>query len=346
MSLQNIILKTQEFLKVPSVVRFEKPFITRLSEEFSLPGYEVDLQEHLLVVSKTGRCGPGILTAHIDRHGLVLNKEGLLEYAAFNAKKHYEMDIKDSENLFKKIGVRFVGEPVYAYNPVSGSQLDAGIVRSFSYDFQNKKLIFEAEGLQKLEPDTPVAFVSNLEQKDGSISSQIDNVISVAVAYQLVKDGFDGRLFFSAEEEIGKSWRHILSYLISHGIKSDTLLILDTTSYDYAPVVDEGMVVLRNKDEHAEFNTGFVARIISLCDFNQITYQLKDKMIDKENLARKEGEKPKKLGTTELGRIIEHGDQLYTGATVQIPTTRYHTNHETATESALNNYYTLLHNLL
>jgi len=89
-SLQKVISKTDEYLNVPSVVRFEQPFLDHLADDFNHPGYDVDKQYRILVVRKKGLRSPKIMTVHIDRHGIVINEQGNPEYAAFNAKRHYE----------------------------------------------------------------------------------------------------------------------------------------------------------------------------------------------------------------------------------------------------------------
>lgn len=345
MSLQNIIFKTEEYLNIPTVVRFEHPFINHLADDFNTSGYEVEKQDRLLVVRKKGLRNPKIVTAHIDRHGIVINDEGKPEYAAFNAKKYYGEKNKSSEAIFKKSGQRFIGETVYAYDK-SGKKIEEGRIKGFSYDFDTKYLVFEIDGFGKLPTGTPVAYVSPLVRENGNLSSQIDNAISVAVAYQLVKDGFDGTLLFATEEEIGRSWQHIANYLQSQNATSKEIITLDTTPYDNARAISEGLIVFRNRDENEEFNSDLVQRLKTACDSQGIKYEMKDEFIESQNAQLPEGAKPKKLGKTELGRIIQHTGGRFNGATVQLPTTDYHSNHETTSELALSNYYKALKRLL
>lgn len=345
MSLQEILAKTEEYLSVPSVVRFEHPFIDHLSDDFNTSGYEVEKQDRLLVVHKKGIRSPKVVTAHIDRHGIVVNDDGNFEYAAFNAKRHYADENDSSETIFKNSGERFKGEGVYAYD-AKGRILGEGIVKDFSYDFGRKDLFFEIEGLEGLPVGVAVAYKSPLAREGGNVSSQIDNAVSVAVAYQLVKDGFDGTLIFPTEEEIGRSWQHIANYLSSQGIASQEIITLDTTPYDDSRAIDEGLVVLRNKDENGVFNPDLVARLRDACDTQGMRYEMKDAVIEAQNAQLPEGAKPKPLGKTELGRIVQHTASRLNGATVQLPTTGYHTNHETTSELALGNFYEALVRLL
>lgn len=345
MSLKDIISKTGEYLNMPAVVRFEHPFMNHLADEFNTSGYEVEKQDRLLVVRKKGLRSPKIVTVHIDRHGIVVNEQGKPEYAAFNAKKHYEDDNKSSEAIFKKSGERFIDEAVYAYDE-NGRKIEEGRVKEFSYDFDAKNLVFEIDGLGKLPAGTPIAYVSPLVRENGNLSSQIDNAISVAVAYQLVQDGFDGTLLFTTEEEIGRSWQHIANYLQSQNTPSREIITLDTTPYDDARSISEGLIVFRNRDENGEFNPDLVQKLRTACDSQGVRYEMKDEVIEAQNAQLPEDAKPKKLGKTELGRVIQHTGGRFNGATVQLPTTNYHSNHETTSELALNNYYETLKRLL
>ncbi|GAG43077.1 unnamed protein product, partial [marine sediment metagenome] len=124
------------------------------------------------------------------------------EYAAFNKKKFYQDENKASETVFKKSGERFLDELVYAYDE-SGKPLGEGKVKSFSYDFDQKDLLFEIDGLIGLPIGTPIAYKSPLELQNGNVSSQIDNAISAAIIYQLMQDGFDSQVIFTTGEEIG-----------------------------------------------------------------------------------------------------------------------------------------------
>ncbi len=344
MSLKNILSKTEEYLQVPSVVGFEGPFMDYLEVDFHRKGYEVLNSGREVVVTKKGLKNPRILTAHIDRHGIVANQEGKFEYAAFNAKHFYQDENKTSEAVFRKSGKRFLDELVYAYDK-DGKPLGEGKVKSFSYDFDQKDLLFEIDGLKGLPKGTPVAYKSQLDLQNGNVSSQIDNAISTAVIYQLIQDGFDGRVIFTTQEEIGRSWRHILNYLKDISIDSQEIVTLDTTSYGDERAIQEGLVVLRNKDSNGTFNPKLVASLRDFCEREGIKYEMKDEFIEAQN-TKLPKDKHKKLGKTELGHIVDETDGRYNGATVQLPTTNYHTNHETTSALALENYYKALTKIL
>ncbi len=344
MTLRNIIQKTDEYLQVPSVVSFEHYFMKYLMKEFSAIGMDVSRERGLVVVSKNPK-NPKVITAHIDRHGLFINNDKKFEFAAFASKKHYGEEIKASEALFKKSAMRFIDEKVYAYGE-NGERFEDGKVKDFEYDFDKKNLFFTIKGIGETAPSVPLSYVSRLKETETELSSQIDNVISVAVAYQLAKDGFDGKILFAAEEEIGRSWMHIANYLQKEGVATQELITLDTTPYTDSRAIHEGLIVLRNKDQNAEYNPELVGKLRAACESNGMRYEMKDEVIEASNAKLPKGEKPKKLGSTELGRIAQHTEGRYNGATVQLPTTNYHTNHETTSKKALGNFYQALQKIL
>ncbi len=345
MAFQEIISKAREYIHVPSVIRFEKPFFDHLAQDFSLPGYSVEPQGRLLVVKRKNSSSPNILMVHVDRHGLATTANGRIDYADFEARRYYGDKIKSAESLFKKAGQRFVGETMFAHD-LMGKILAEGVVNSFSYDFEKKEMSFLMSGMPVFHDGVALAYKPRFEQSEGLISAQMDNAISVATAFQLVKEGYDGRILLVAEEEIGKSWQHAARYLTSQGISSHEIIDLDTTPYDNEDALKEGKLALRNKDQHGTFNSALVSRMKKTLEELSIPYDMKDELIEQENASLPSNVKPKKLGTTDLGRIVENTNGTLNGATLQIPSTKYHTNQETVSEKSLANYYLALKKIL
>jgi hypothetical protein len=162
---------------------------------------------------------------------------------------------------------------------------------------------------------------------------------------QLIDEGFDGRVLFTADEEIGLSWRYTKSYLDSAGIQTDNLIVLDTTPYPNLDAIDRGVIALRNRDAFAEFNAGLVSALRDSCDSERIGYEMKDEIIAAAN-ASSHSKKPKSLGKTELGHLVAETGGKYNGTMVQLPSTNYHTNQETTSVRALANYHFALQLLL
>lgn len=334
--IENILQKTDEYLRHPSVTRFEGAFLNFLAEEFNMPGYSVEKGNGILVVKKNNSSNPQILTAHVDRNGLIVNENGKPEYSVFQSKKRSGTPMVSKESLFHKIGPRFIGdeenrETLIAYDK-QGSIIAEGEAKSFNVDYDKKELTYEIDGMQGLPAETPIGYKSSLQRDGDMVSSQIDNTIGIAVLYQLVKDGFDGRIIFSTEEECGNSWKHILKYMDNKGIESKEVIVVDTSPY---PSIDDfqGDVVFRDSDDGADYNPDLIAKLKGTAERNGISYMMK---------SRERGKNKKVKGYTELGHLIEETNGRVNGATVQIPSTKYHTNHETTTIHCVNNYYNLL----
>lgn len=109
--------------------------------------------------------------------------------------------------LLRELQDRFTGQRVQAHLPYTGTCLGQGsITRSYICPYRNN-LIFEIDGLGFLQPGTPVSFLDRLSVQDGSVSGQLDKVLSVALLVLLFRRGFQGTVLFTAQEEAGRSWR-------------------------------------------------------------------------------------------------------------------------------------------
>ena len=84
---------------------------------------------------------------------------------------------------------------------------------------------------------------------------------------------------------------------------------------------------MREKDATAPFDLAFTREIEERCLDLGILTSYKDRWIETENLTRA---KPMSLGRTELGRLIAASEGRFSGTTLQVPTTGYHTVEETA----------------
>ena len=204
----------------------------------------------------------------------------------------------------------------------------------------NGGAIFKIEGMADMPVDTPIAYARKAEQDDEFLKGQIDNVVSIGVIYTLFQNGFQGTVLLSNEEEIGKSWVHITNWLTQNDIQTKELIILDTSPYRESDPIEQNMVILRNRDKSATFNTELVTKLEKRCKELGMAYQIKDDYLLSLGLSTAD------LGSTELGRVIDNTDGLWSGATVQIPTLEYHTSYETTNRGCIESYYALLQNIL
>ncbi|MEZ5323913.1 MAG: hypothetical protein R3F19_02490 [Verrucomicrobiales bacterium] len=325
------------FVRTPSVVGSEEPFFRVLQRELELHGVSVRRYQGLLEAFGD-RPESLIVSAHVDRNGVVASGPGEFQYAAFVARAQGDLDGNSiSEQMAGTIGGRFAGARVEAYDPWHGGYLGQGeIVSSYRCEKRNN-VIFEIPALQPLRPGTPVAYLEHLDVRENSIAAQLDNVLTVTLAVDMFRRGFQGTVLFTAEEEAGRSWRYILAWLRRHEKTTQRLLVFDTSPYQDAEAANAQDIVLRRRDANAVFAEPLVTELSDICDYLKIAHTYKDTFIDELNATRvSEGLPPRSLGRTELGRVVAATNGEVNGATLQIPTIGYHTSQETASLSAVN----------
>lgn len=282
-----------------------------------------------------------MICAHLDRHGLIsLGDEEYVYAAQYMREIKYGENNKSSRAEVQSIAKRFEGEEIYAYHPDSGEILGHGIIQACYPNARNDDAMFYIEGFKRLEQNIPLAYARQAQFDDGQLSGQIDNVLSLALVHALFKSGYQGTALLTCEEEIGKSWIHIAQYLYGSRAYSNSLIVLDTSPYIEEDVIEQGPVILRNRDKSEIFNTELAQILKERCDELEIPHQFKDEML----LGK--GKTIAQLGSTELGRLVQGSKGLWSGATIQIPTLMYHTSNETTTQTAIENYFNILHNIL
>ena len=327
----------------PSVVGAEHSFFRVLQRELEERGAKVTWYDGILVAQGEDPSSTK-LSAHIDRHGLICTGPNEFQYAAFISGRRSDLlGNSVSEQLMAKVADRFRGVKVFAYEPWSGSYSGAGTVQGAYVCEHRNNLIFEVEGLEHLVAGTPVAFSDLLTVEDGFLSAQLDNVLTAAHLVYLFEHGFQGTAFFTAQEESGSSWRYLLEWFRRFGQRTDRLLVVDTSPFPDRESADRQEIVLRRRDANAAFHAGTTDAIEERCKSLGISYLFKDAFIEERNrTVAAAGERPASLGSTELGRIVVAGGGLVQGTTVQIPTTGYHTMHESASLRANSAFHRLL----
>lgn len=326
-SIDDFLDMLRALVREPSVVGVEDAFFRVLRRE--LEEYPVSVKRyHGLLVAQGDDPESVFLSAHIDRHGLLATGPNEFQYAAFIAGNRGELTGDSvSEQFMELIAGRFEGQRVQAHTPYAGSYLGQGQITLSYVCPRRRNLIFELDGLEFLQPGTPVAFLDRLQVKDGLISAQLDNVVSATMLIDLIRSGFRGTALFTAGEEAGRSWRFIVEWFQRQDIHTDRLIVLDTSPFPTLEEVNKQHVVLRNRDSMAGFDEGITEQLVSYCDELGISYRFKDRYVEQQNL---ESEKPLSIGRTELGRVILATDGAIRGTTLQLPTSSYHTANETA----------------
>lgn len=321
----------KSLIRHPSVVGAEHSFFRALQRELEERGARVTWYEGLLVAQ--GRDpDSAMFSAHIDRHGLVCTGPNEFQYAAFVAGHRSDLlGNSVSEKLMMKIVDRFQSVPVMAYEPWSGAYLGSGMITGAYVCEYRSNLIFEVRDLEHLVAGTPVAFTDRLTINNGILSGQLDNVFTAAHLVHLFALGFQGTVFFTAQEESGSSWRYLLEWFRRFNGDTNRLIVVDTSPYPDRQSADQQQVVLRRRDANARFNPETTDMLEGLCRNHGISYAFKDAYIDEQNLKAIElGNEPQSLGSTEMGRIIAASNGFVQGTTLQIPTTGYHTMEESS----------------
>jgi hypothetical protein len=333
----------KSLIRQPSVVGAEHSFFRVLQRELEERGARVTWYEGLLV-AQGERPDSTFFSSHIDRHGLICTGPNEFQFAAFIAGRMTTLHGNDvSDELKMTLMNRFENTPVLAYEPWSGAYRGSGTIdNAYICEFRNN-LIFEVNGLEHLVAGTPVGFQDKLKIQQGLLSGQLDNVLTAAMLVHLFSLGYQGTAFFTAEEESGGSWRYLLEWFRRFGNPTNQLYVLDTSPYKNRTEADKQLVVLRNRDENAEFNAEATRQLAQLCYELDIPYGFKDEYIEQLNQQAKLNGQPKQsIGRTELGRITANANGLVHGTTLQIPTTGYHTMDETASIEACQAFLTVL----
>jgi putative aminopeptidase FrvX len=340
MPFETVTLKTIEYLAVPSVVGHEQHFFKYLKQDFENLGLKVTQHKGILEICGTNPRS-NIISAHVDRHGLISVGDGQYAYAAqYVREEKYDEENNPSKKTLEAISGRFEGEIVFAFDSKNGERLGEGTIESCEASMENGDSIFHVHDMPHMPKDTPIGYARSAKSDGKNLKGQIDNVISLGAIYALFQNGFQGTAILSAEEEIGKSWIHIQNWLLAQHIETKNMIIIDTSPYREKGPIEKKMVILRNRDKSAEFNPALVQKIKTRCEELNLPYQVKDEYFLGQGLQIKD------LGSTELGRLVQNSEGHFSGATVQIPTREYHTSYETTTKGCIESFYALLQSIL
>jgi putative aminopeptidase FrvX len=333
----------QLLIREPSVVGCEDSFFRMLRRELEEVGAQVSYYQGILV-AQGNHPHHLILSAHIDRHGLLCTGPNEFQYAAFIAGNQGELNGDSvSEQMLHTIENRFQGQRVQAHLPYTGTYLGQGEITHSYICPERKNLIFELTGLDFLQPGTPIAFLDRLRVVDGYISAQLDNVFSAALLIYLFLCGFQGTALFTAQEEAGRSWRYALSWFQRQRLTTQRLLVLDTSPFPTREVADSYHVVLRHQDTFGKFAEDLTQDLTDRCQQLGFNFCYKDLYIEAQNQLHG---KSYSIGRTELGRLVTTTDGAITGTTLQLPTTDYHTPNETASLASVKAMIQLLQTYL
>ncbi len=340
---QAIIEKAIEYCSIPSVVWYEAPFAHHLQKEYEQLGYHTSLINNSLLVHGSDPMQP-LISVHIDRHWLI--KTGIHEYtyAWFVVERDwFHVDYFKTPDFLNTLSKWYLGQPVIAYDYLTGENIADGVILDANINEATDSLIFSVAGTENVPIWTPLSYSVAYKKTEDMFSAQIDNLIFAAVVYQLCLHGYQGSILFTPEEEIGQSWSYLLYHLEKAQTDIQQILVLDTCPMEGDLPLKAGNIVLRNKDALASFNPDMIASLEKILLQENIPYVKVDEMIENENRLHEQFKQPLKwLWITELWQLISHTQWKYSGATLQIPTNWYHTNHETTSVACIANVYAVL----
>ncbi len=343
-----MIDRTWELLGVGSVIGAEEPLLRMIQELALDAGLRIHRSPGVLEVRARGaRDSTYALSAHVDRHGLIGLGAGEFGYAAHVRREDLHGESSHATRSFlRSVSERFDGEPMQAYDPRNGRPRGAAMAEHLTD--VDRGLIIHIDALADLPAGTPVAYLPpGRQDRSGNVlSGQLDNAICVAMAVELLRSGVAQRVFFTREEEIGRSADHLLAHL-SDEPDWPSVLVLDTSPFPTDRPARSASVVLRTCDAGGEFAPEIVEHLTTSADALGIEVVIKNLWIEEANVERERlGQKPLGFGRTELGRLVESSGGRLHGGTVQLPTCDYHTSRESTTTQAVDAMLHLLDKIL
>lgn len=371
--ISRIINIIDEFLEIPATIGYEIPFLDYLNKKISKLGYKTTLNPDYLHIKSKKSKAKYIFSVHIDRHGLIKNKENELEYAAFYWKKKKQLQFKREEveqleeefienlNLSQiEFKANLVGDLLRFTNHEG---LDLKFTRQGTTDF------FEKVALRHVKED-----ISSYNPITGKIINTLTTKrYNLDIKNKLITYDIDLKLkpedmVFMLHSRIEQN-QNLISAQLDNVISAAVLYyILETTQFNqeiifttkeeigqsYLGVIEylknkkDLKLIVLDTSPYSDFKgkkDGFLT--LRYGDenggFNSELVENIKKTLEKEEISY--DFKPDYMGRTELGRISTETKGKINGTTLQIPTLNYHTTYETTTIESLENYLKIIKKL-
>lgn len=361
-----------DFLKVPSSIDAEKPFLDFLNKKVKKLGYETILKEDYLVVKPRNQIKCKYLfSAHIDRHSIIKNDEGEIEHLGFYLKKKLKLKFKRERiEKFEKEIVSKLSKQFGEDNII----LDERFLK-FRNIIGKKTIKFERE-----EGDLfYTTFASRFVNLD--VSSYDKNTGEIFKDYKILRSEVDVNkryVEFHLNKEINGNEKYFMLKSEINILKNkffgqiDNVISVATLFYLLEKKDFSQEIIFTTKEEIGQSWKNLIdynsdLKIISLDtspypsfknkELGFLTFRRGDEngMFDEdlvEKLIFNANEqkipyhfKPYDFGQTELGNAITNSNEKINGVTLQLPTMNYHTTYETSTLESLENYIKLIEKL-
>lgn len=364
--------KLQEYLEIGSVLGHEQLLITAIKSDLEKLGLNVELFENYLVAHTT-KSAPYLFSAHIDRHGFVKNKDGEIEYAAFeylrkhNLKLPHEVRKNGEDNIISKLkeNSQFMSKHSLKefrdFMLISNDEYsNVKFSKPFALDFFEKvALRYSNDKMRGYNSSTgkygewrDILFYETVVD-ERKVFFNIDEEDEFNV-YQLSSKSFMNEKFIGGQiDNIISSV--VLVVLLKHKLISGSFIFttLEEVGQSYKQVVEyvssqkefnKELIILDTSpyDSFKSKEEGFLT--LRYGDenggFSETLVEKLKSIVEQSSIAY--DFKPSFMGKTELGRVSSETNGKITGTTLQLPTLNYHTSHETAQLKGVENYIKVL----
>lgn len=369
-NIKRIFEITNEFLKIPSTVGYEKPFLDHLEKKAKKLKYNIQREkEYLVIKPKNKNTIPKLLfSTHIDRQGFITNKENKIEYASYYIKRTQKIPFKREElivdetilknEIEEKLKAKvFIDNAFFRIKSNTINNVKFFVLDGFE-SFEKLALRYIKEKITSYEPETKKK-LNNFQL----IRYDIDSQKHIATYDANKKPNKEDKVFM-LNSKIETNENKFFAQ-IDNVISSAVLFyLLETTNFQneiifttkeeigqsYLCVTDyinnkkektHPKLIVLDTSPYENFNnkdTGFLT--LRHGDErggfdNNLVEEIKN-ILEKNKIPF--DFKPSFLGRTELGQTSKKTNGKINGTTLQIPTTNYHTTYETTTIESLKNY--------
>ncbi|MFC1697141.1 hypothetical protein ACFL1H_02315 [Nanoarchaeota archaeon] len=309
--MEEILNFIKEGLKIPSITSKTKEFEDYITNKFTELGYNVKNQDNIIILQSKTNPNKQCFCAHLDRIGLIKTNDHY-EYSSLYLKKKLKKLDKKGKNYFNEI-INWFKKGTYSFKDKIYKIIDSKI------DVIDQSIKFT------IDSKHPFLTLNNtLKVKDNKIIGQLDNIISIAVLYDICnKENFQGTILLSNNEEIGESYKNIERIVKKLNLPKKELIVLDTSTEISDKEFEKGYIMINSKELGYDNNQELYKKITQIAKENMIPF--------KSNIDN---------SFSELYQIIIH--TKLNGISVRIPRKKFHTSNETTSLKCLKNYSKLI----
>lgn len=375
--INRIVSITNEFLKVPSSIAYEKPFLDYLQKRAENLGYNIFRKDDFYLVIKPKNketTSSKLFSVHIDRHSVIKNEKGDLEHLAFNLKK--------------RLGLIFLRDEVKNPEENLFTELKNNNVE---FDLKGEFVLFKREGLKpvKLKRDGLDTYYETVALRytkedcfsyddiTGEILNEfklIRNIINVeedGVYFKTDRSLTENDNIFMMKSQIYEEEKFLsgqidnvisaacLFYLMEKGEFNEEIIFTtqEEIGKSYECVLDyvnldenfHKKIIVLDTSPYSNLEKqppGFLTlrNGDENGEFDQdLVLEIKN-LLDENKLNY--DFKSSFFGRTELGRVSSESGGKVNGITLQLPSMNYHTIFETCSKKSLENYVFVIKKLL